>query len=87
MVSKKIDGKEAIQCLSIRLETKPKPSDIAIHPLFRKIVQPLYQNYAVDEKFTISNSSAVDRKFKISRINQDDGVESVCSEFEGVVEA
>ena len=54
-MAKKIDGKEAIQCLSVQLITKPIQSSVSVYPLYRKIVQPLYENYAVEEPIKLIN--------------------------------
>jgi hypothetical protein len=68
VVSKNIDGKEAIQCLSIDVRTKPVQSQLEIHPLYRKILQPLYENCGVKECIKITNNSSVPRTFKITKI-------------------
>lgn len=86
VVSRNIDGKEAIQCLSIDVKTKPVQSQLEVHPLYRKIVQPLFENYAVNEWVKIRNNSTVARTFKISKIHQDEGLEASCAEQEGVLE-
>jgi hypothetical protein len=42
VVSRNINGIEAIQCLTIEIKTKPAYSDIQIFPIHREIVQPIY---------------------------------------------
>ena len=86
VVAKKINGREAIQCLSIEVKTKPVHSQLEVYPLYRKIVQPLYENYGVNEWVKICNNSSVRRFYSISRICQDEGVDTICSEPEGIVE-
>jgi hypothetical protein len=65
VVAKKIDGKNAIQCLTIDVKTKPAESSVEVYPLHREIVQPLYENCPVQEWIKIANNSTVQRQFKI----------------------
>jgi hypothetical protein len=87
VVAKSIDGKEAIQCLNIDVKTKPVASQIDVYPLYRRIAQPLYKDHAVHEWLRIANNSSVARRFRIDKICEDEGLETSCSEIEGIVEA
>ena len=86
VVAKTIDGKEAIQCLSIDVQTKSVQSDLEVYPLYRKIVQPLYEGHGVTEWLRIVNHSSVIRQFRIDKIDQDQDLLSSCSKTEGTLD-
>jgi len=67
--TKLINGIEAIQCLTIALQTRPIESSITIEPLYLKITEPLYKNFIVKEHFTIVNASSTTRTYQIDQIS------------------
>lgn len=86
VVSKNINGIDAIQCLTVELRTRPAHSHVELFPLHREIVQPIYQNVPVYEAITIINHSTVKRGFRIDKVREDDGVQATPAECEGVLE-
>ncbi len=74
VVARKINGVDAIQCLTLEIRTRPAHSQLEISPLHRAIVQPIYEDCPVTENITISNHSSVPRTFRIDKVREDAGV-------------
>jgi hypothetical protein len=86
VVSKSINGIDAIQCLTVEIRTRPAHSAIDLFPLHRAIVQPIYENCPVQENITIVNRSSVRRAFRIEKVSEDQGVLATPAQSEGTID-
>lgn len=85
-ITRKINGVDAIQCLSIQVNTKPILSNLSIYPLHQQIVEPIYLNHPVQTSFTIQNHSTVARNYKVSTIQADQHLLTNCPHSQGIIE-